>query len=132
MTPDTLKYSEDHEWVKVDGNKVTIGITHHAQDQLGDIVFVELPDVGRELSQGEAFGVVESVKTVSDLFAPVAGTVLETNPILQEDAENFEPEVINRSPYEEGWMVIMEMSNPSEVEQLMDAAGYNEHVANEG
>lgn len=132
MTPETLKYSEDHEWVRVDGNKVTIGITHHAQDQLGDIVFVELPDIGRELSQGEAFGVVESVKTVSDLFAPVSGKVVETNSNLREDGESFEPEVINRSPYEDGWMVVIEMTNPSEIDGLMDAAAYNEHAANDG
>lgn len=127
-----LKYSEDHEWVKVEGNRVTIGITHHAQDQLGDIVFVELPEVGRELAKGETFGVVESVKTVSDLFAPVSGKVVEANPILQESQPGFEPETVNRSPYQDGWMIVVEMSAADELESLLDAAAYEKFVAEEG
>jgi glycine cleavage system H protein len=127
-----LKYSEDHEWVKVEGNRVTIGITHHAQDQLGDIVFVELPEVGRELAKGETFGVVESVKTVSDLFAPVSGKVVEANPILQESQPGFEPETVNRSPYQDGWMIVVEMSAADELDSLLDAAAYEKFVAEEG
>lgn len=127
-----LKYSEDHEWVRVDGNKATVGITHHAQDQLGDIVFVELPEVGRELAKGDTFGVVESVKTVSDLFAPVSGKVVEANPVLRESESGFEPETVNRSPYQDGWMIVVEMSSPDEIESLLDAAGYEKFVAEEG
>lgn len=127
-----LRYSEDHEWVKVDGGRATIGITHHAQDQLGDIVFVELPEVGRELAKGDTFGVVESVKTVSDLFAPVSGKVVETNPVLKESQPGFEPETINRSPYQDGWMIVVEMSAPEEVDSLFDSAGYEKFVAEEG
>lgn len=126
-----LKYSEDHEWVKVEGNRATVGITHHAQDQLGDIVFVELPEVGRELAKGDTFGVVESVKTVSDLYAPVSGTVVEANPVLKESQPGFEPETVNRSPYNDGWMIVIEMSAPEEVDSLLDSAGYEQFVAAE-
>lgn len=124
-----LKYSEDHEWVKVEGNRATVGVTHHAQDQLGDIVFVELPEVGRELAKGDTFGVVESVKTVSDLYAPVSGTVVEANPVLKESQSGFEPETVNRSPYNDGWMIVIEMSAPEEVDSLLDSAGYEQFVA---
>lgn len=127
-----LKYSEDHEWVRIDGNRATVGITHHAQDQLGDIVFVELPEVGKELSKGDTFGVVESVKTVSDLFAPVSGKVIESNPVLRESEAGFEPETVNRSPYQDGWMLVIEMTAPEELESLMDSAGYEKFVAAEG
>ncbi len=127
-----LKYSEDHEWVRVDGNRATIGITHHAQDQLGDIVFCDLPEVGRELIKGEVFGVVESVKTVSDLFAPVSGTVVEVNPTLQESSDEFKPETINASPYEAAWMVVVELSAPDELESLLDSSGYEAFVAANG
>ncbi len=127
-----LKYSEDHEWVKIDGERVTVGITHHAQDQLGDIVFVELPEVGRELAKGDAFGVVESVKTVSDLYAPVSGKVVEVNPVLLESASEFEPETINRSPYDDGWMIVIESSAPSEFTELLDSQGYEKFVAEDG
>ena len=127
-----LKYSEDHEWVKVEGNRATVGITHHAQDQLGDIVFVELPEVGRELAKGDTFGVVESVKTVSDLYAPVSGKVVEANPVLKESQAGFEPETVNRSPYQDGWMIVIEMSAPEEADSLLDSAGYEKFVAEEG
>lgn len=127
-----LKYSEDHEWVKVEGGRATIGITHHAQDQLGDIVFVEIPEVGRELVKGETFGVVESVKTVSDLFAPVSGKVVESNPLLKESEPGFEPETINRSPYQDGWMIVVEMSAPDELDSLLDSSAYEKFVAEEG
>lgn len=132
MIPEELKYSEDHEWVRVDGNKVVIGITHHAQDQLGDIVYVEVPEAGRELTSGEVFGVVESVKTVSDLFSPVSGTVLKSNPSLVESGDSFEPELINRSPYEQGWMIEVEMSDLEALNSLMDHAGYQAFVDSEG
>lgn len=132
MIISSLKYSKDHEWIRVEGARVTVGITSHAQDQLGDIVFVELPEVGRELKQGETMGVVESVKTVSDLYAPVSGKVVEVNPVLQESDPGFEPETINRSPYQEGWMIVMELTNPSETEGLLDAAAYEALVASEG
>jgi glycine cleavage system H protein len=127
-----LKYSEDHEWVRVEGNKATVGITHHAQDQLGDIVFVELPEVGKELSKGDTFGVVESVKTVSDLYAPVSGKVVEANPVLRESEPGFEPETVNRSPYQDGWMLVIEMSSPDELDSLMDSDGYEKFVAEKG
>lgn len=127
-----LKYSEDHEWVRLDGSRATIGITYHAQDQLGDIVFVELPEVGRELKKGETFGVVESVKTVSDLYAPLSGKVVEANPVLQESQSGFEPETINRSPYQEGWMIVVELSAPDEAAELLDAAAYEKLVASAG
>lgn len=127
-----LKYSEDHEWVRVDGTRATIGITHHAQDQLGDIVFCDLPEVGRELTKGETFGVVESVKTVSDLFAPLSGKVVEVNPVLQEANADFKPETINSAPYEAGWMLVIELSAPEELDSLLDSAGYETFVAEQG
>ena len=131
MIPEDLKYTKDHEWVRVDGTKATIGITHHAQDQLGDIVFVEVPDVGRELSEGETFGVVESVKTVSDLFAPVTGKVVEQNSLLVESNDDFQPEIINSSPYENGWMIVVEVADASVFEGLMDHAAYQALVDSE-
>ncbi len=127
-----LKYTEDHEWVKIEGGRATVGITHHAQDQLGDIVFVELPEVGRELAKGETFGVVESVKTVSDLYAPLSGKVVEANPVLRESEAGFEPETVNRSPYGDGWMIVLELSAPDEVEGLLDSDGYEKFVAENG
>ncbi len=118
-TPEGLKYSKEHEWVRVEGNQAVIGITDFAQDELGDIVFVELPAEGAELHANETFGTVESVKTVSDLFAPVSGKVVRVNGALEDT-----PEHVNSSPYENGWMVVVEMSNPSELEGLLDANGY--------
>lgn len=120
-TPNNLKYSEDHEWVKVDGDTVTIGITEFAQSELGDIVFVELPDEGDEIEKGEDFGSVESVKTVSELYAPVSGEVIEIN----EDLEDS-PELVNESPYEEAWMLKIKLSDESQLDELMDAAAYDE------
>lgn len=119
-TPAGLKYTKEHEWIKVEGNVGTIGITAFAQDQLGDVVFVELPTVGRVLKQGEQFGVVESVKTVSDLYSPVTGKVIEINGDL-----DGAPETVNSSPYEGGWMLKIELANPAEVEALLDAAAYD-------
>ena len=122
-TPNNLKYSEDHEWVKVDGDTVTIGITEFAQSELGDIVFVELPDEGDELEKGEDFGSVESVKTVSELYAPVSGEVIEINEELEDS-----PELVNESPYEEAWMLKIKLSDESQLDELMDAAAYDEMI----
>lgn len=117
--PSGLKYSKEHEWVKVEGNTAIIGITDFAQSELGDIVFVELPEVEDELTEGETFGSVESVKTVSELYSPVSGKVVAVNENL-EDA----PEAVNESPYEEAWMVKVELKDESELDALLDAAGY--------
>jgi len=124
--PEDLKYTRDHEWARVKGNRVTVGITDFAQDQLGDVVYVELPDVGDMVKKGEAFGVVESTKAVSDLFAPVSGKVIEVNDPLT-DA----PETVNDDPYEEGWMIVVEAANPSELSDLLDAAAYEKFVEEE-
>ncbi|WP_026584724.1 glycine cleavage system protein GcvH [Bacillus sp. J33] len=120
-TPKELRYSEEHEWVKTEDGKVRIGITHFAQSELGDIVFVELPEVGDELTADEPFGSVESVKTVSELYAPVSGKVVEVNEEL-----NDNPEFVNESPYEKAWMVVVEPSDISEVDKLMTAEQYEE------
>jgi glycine cleavage system H protein len=122
--PAELKYSKEHEWVKVEGNQARIGITDFAQDELGDIVFVELPEVGTEVKANETFGTVESVKTVSDLFAPVSGKVVAVNESLA-DA----PEAVNSSPYGDGWMIVVEMSNPDELNDLLDAEAYEKHIS---
>lgn len=122
--PEELKYTEDHEWVLVEDEVVTIGITDFAQDQLGDVVFVELPEVGENLEAGQAFGVVESVKAVSDVYAPVSGEVVEANTALPD-----EPEVINNSPYEDGWMLKIKLADTTELDALLDAAAYQEFAA---
>jgi glycine cleavage system H protein len=119
--PKELKYSEEHEWVKEEGGKVRIGITDFAQSELGDIVFVELPEVGDELEADEPFGSVESVKTVSELYAPISGKVVEVNEELDDS-----PEFVNESPYEKAWMVVVEPSDKSEIDNLMDAEAYEE------
>ena len=124
MVPAELRYTKDHEWVRVDGDEAVVGITQYAADQLGDIVFVELPDTGRTLDQHATFGVVESVKAVSDLFAPVAGEVIETN-----DALAHGPELVNSDPYGEGWMVRIKMTDPAEVDDLLDGDAYDALVA---
>lgn len=117
--PQDLKYSEDHEWIKVEGNTVTIGITDFAQSELGDIVFVELPEGGDDISTGDSFGSVESVKTVSELYAPVSGSIVAVNEELEDS-----PELVNESPYEGAWMLKVELSDESELDKLLDAAGY--------
>jgi len=117
--PAELKYTKDHEWVRVDGNIATVGITAFAQGELGDIVYVEIETEGEELDQEEVFGSVEAVKTVSDLFMPVSGKIIEFNGALESN-----PEAVNSDPYGDGWMVKVELSNPSEIEDLLDAAGY--------
>lgn len=124
QVPAELRYSKEHEWVRVDGNQATIGITYFAQEELGDIVFVELPEVGTELESNQTFGTVESVKTVSDLFAPVSGKVVQVNDELTDS-----PERVNESPYEDGWMVVVELANPGDLDALLDAAGYEKFIA---
>ena len=119
MIPSDLRYTKEHEWVRVEGDVATVGITQHAADQLGDIVFVELPEPGRVLAQFATFGVVESVKAVSDLFAPVAGEVLEGNASLLAT-----PEVVNSDPYGTGWMLRIRLSDSGQLEHLLDAATY--------
>jgi len=119
-----LKYTEDHEWVKVDGDFAVIGVTDYAQGELGDVVFMELPEEGDDVTRGEAFGSVEAVKTVADLFAPVSGTVEEVNGDL-EDA----PETVNNDPYGAGWFIKVKMSDPTELDGLMDADAYAQHTA---
>ncbi|MFS0644491.1 glycine cleavage system protein GcvH [Siminovitchia sp. 179-K 8D1 HS] len=125
-TPAELRYSEEHEWVKEEGEKVRIGITDFAQSELGDIVFVELPEVGDEVTADEPFGSVESVKTVSELYAPVSGKVVEVNEELEDN-----PEFVNESPYEKAWMIVVELSDRSELENLMSAEDY-EKMTSEG
>jgi glycine cleavage system H protein len=122
-TPKDLRYSEEHEWVKVEGEKVRVGITEFAQHELGDIVFVELPEVGTEVSANEPFGSVESVKTVSELYAPIGGKVVEVNEDL-----NDSPEFVNESPYEKAWMIVIEPTDLSEVDQLLTSEQYDEMI----
>ncbi|QTB21804.1 glycine cleavage system protein GcvH [Lysinibacillus sphaericus] len=123
-TPKDLRYSEEHEWVKVEDGKIRIGITHFAQSELGDIVFVELPQVGDEIKTDDPFGSVESVKTVSELYAPISGTVVEVNADLEDS-----PEFVNESPYEKAWMIVVEPADASEVDKLMTAEQYEEMTA---
>ncbi|AQQ52682.1 glycine cleavage system protein GcvH [Planococcus lenghuensis] len=122
--PTELRYSKEHEWVKAENGTARIGITQFAQEELGDIVFVELPQVGDELTKNEPFGSVESVKTVSELYAPVSGKVVEVNSGLEDS-----PEQVNESPYEQAWMVVVELSDETELEELMDSDAYNEMIA---
>jgi glycine cleavage system H protein len=117
--PSNLRYTKDHEWILLEGNVATIGITEFAQRELGDIVFVDIPTVGKSLNAEEVFGTVEAVKTVSDLFLPVAGAINEINPAL-----DGSPELVNSDPYGEGWMIKMTVTNPADVEGLLDAAAY--------
>ena len=125
--PADLKYTREHEWAKVEGKRARVGITHFAQDQLGDVVFVELPKVGAKVTQMKAFGVVESVKAVSDLFAPLSGAVVEVNQELTQ-----QPERVNRDPYGTGWLVVIELSSPAEAETLMTAPQYEEFLKSAG
>ncbi len=119
--PEELKYTEDHEWVRIDGDIATIGVTEFAQSELGDIVYVEVETVGEEINAGDVFGTVEAVKTVSDLFMPIDGTVLEFNQAL----ENA-PELVNEDPYDKGWMIKIKMSNPADFERLLSSESYRE------
>ena len=122
-----IRYSKDHEWVKVDGDTATVGITTYAQEQLGDVVFVELPPVGARVTAHQSFGVVESVKAVSDLFAPVSGELVETNAELAK-----KPELVNQDPYGRGWMIVIKPANAGEWNQLLTAKQYEEHLAQGG
>jgi glycine cleavage system H protein len=124
--PNDLRYTDEHEWARVEGKSATVGITHHAQEALGDIVFVDLPEVGRQIKKGEAIGAVESVKAVSDLFSPLSGKVLAVNTELTNT-----PDAVNKEPYGAGWMVKLELSAPAEVEQLLSADGYKALLAKE-
>ena len=122
--PKNLRYTKDNEWIKLDGNVATIGITDYAQRELGDIVYVEVETIGKSLKAGDVFGTVEAVKTVSDLFLPVDGTITELNAALGNS-----PESVNNDPYGEGWMVKMKVNNPTDVEALLDSAAYEAQVA---
>ena len=124
MVPAELRYTKDHEWVRIEGDEATVGITAYAADQLGDIVFVELPESGRSVTQFAAFGVVESVKAVSDLFAPLTGDVTTTN-----DALTGSPELVNSDPYGEGWMLRLKLTAPGELDELLDASAYDALIA---
>ena len=126
MYPDDLRYTKDHEWVRLKGDRGVVGITHYAQKQLGDVVYLELPEVGRKLKVQETFGTVESVKAVSELFSPVAGEVVEANAALVQA-----PEKINSDPYGDAWMVAIKLSDPAAVKSLMDAAAYKAFVESE-
>jgi glycine cleavage system H protein len=126
-TPTDRRYTKEHEWAKVEGDIAIVGITDHAQDALGDIVFLELPEVGRRLAQNEPLGVVESVKAVSDIYSPVSGEVIEVNA-----AAVAKPETINQDPYEAGWMIKVRMADPSEIDGLMTADEYDALTAGNG
>jgi len=121
--PETLRYTKDHEWAKLEGKRARIGITDYAQTELTDVVYVELPPVGKVVKQGEPLGTVESVKAVSEIFAPVSGKVVEVNKALEE-----KPEIVNKDPYGEGWMVVLEASESTRADSLMDAAAYRKHI----
>ena len=125
--PADLKYTKTHEYARVEGNQVVVGVTDYAQDQLGDIVYVELPEVGREVKAGEVFSTVESVKAVSDCYAPVSGKVVKVNEKVQDT-----PDLLNKDPYGEGWIAVIEMKDPSELGNLMDHETYAKHVEEGG
>jgi glycine cleavage system H protein len=124
--PEGLKYTREHEWARIERNRVVVGITDFAQEELGDVVFVELPEPGTAVAAEGTFGVVESVKAVSDLYCPVSGTVLEVNTDLEDH-----PELVNDSPYEDGWMIVIEPSNSAEFNELLSAADYLHYLENE-
>ena len=124
--PTDLKYTKEHEWIRVSGDTADVGITDYAQRQLGDVVYVDLPDVGKTIKAGESFGSIESVKAVSELFAPMSGEVVGVNPHLKDH-----PEVINSDPYGQGWMVVIDLSNAGEVDKLMNAAQYEAFLSSQ-
>ena len=123
MYPQDLRYTSEHEWIRVEGSRGVVGITFYAQEQLGDVVFVELPKTGTTVEQGKTFGVVESVKTASDLYAPVSGNVVEVNDKLVD-----RPELVNQDPYGEGWMIVVELSDPSQINSLLTAQQYEASI----
>jgi len=122
-TPDNLRYTKDHEWVRLQGKRATVGITDFAQSELTDVVYVELPKIGKVVKTGEVLGTVESVKAVSEIFAPLSGKVVEVDKALEDT-----PEVVNQDPYGKGWMVVLEVADPNEAKNLMDAAAYRKHI----
>jgi glycine cleavage system H protein len=122
--PESLKYTKDHEWVRIDGNVGIIGITEYAQGELGDIVFVELPAIGKNVEAGQTFGTVEAVKAVSDLYSPVTGVVKEVNKEIQDS-----PELVNKEPYERGWMIKVTLADPAELKNLLDVDAYKKLIA---
>ena len=124
--PQDLKYSKEHEWIKVEGNTVTIGITDYAQDSLGDVVYVELPNEGAAMVQGETFGVIESVKAVSDLYSPVSGNIIEVNDSIIDN-----PDVVNEEPYGDAWMLKVELTSADELNELLSSDDYQQHVEEE-
>lgn len=126
MIPNDLRYHQEHEWVRMDGNQARVGISHFAQDALGDIVFVDLPKAGTTVSAGQQIGEVESTKTTSTIYTPVSGTIVTVNPDLKDH-----PEVVNSDPYGKGWMVVIELSNAGEIEKLMTAAQYEAFLASQ-
>ena len=121
--PENLRYTKEHEWTSVDGDIITVGITDYAQGELGDIVFVELPEIDAEISEKQSFGVIEAVKTVSDLYAPVSGKIVEVNNALVD-----KPDLINSDPYGEGWIIKIKSNNPDEINNLLDASGYKDLI----
>jgi glycine cleavage system H protein len=123
VVPEDLRYTTEHEWVRLEGNRARVGITKFAADRLSDVVYVELPEVGREVRFLEPFGVIESVKAASDLYAPLTGRVVEVNERLRS-----EPELVTQDPYGEGWMILIEPTDPSELDRLLDAAAYRRHI----
>jgi glycine cleavage system H protein len=125
-TPEDLSYTKDHEWVRVKVNEATVGITAHAQDQLGDVVYVELPKVGDKFESSEPFGSVESVKAVSEIYMPVSGTVIEVNETL-----NDSPELVNEDPYGDGWMIRIKIDNPAQVDALLTSIEYDDYIKEE-
>jgi glycine cleavage system H protein len=121
--PEDLRYTKEHEWARADGVRVRVGITDFAQDALGDVVYVDLPEVGAEVTASQAFGEVESTKSVSDVFSPLSGTIVERNPLLDE-----RPELVNEQPYGDGWLIVIEVADPGLIEQLLDAAAYRAFI----
>ncbi|HVG36482.1 MAG TPA: glycine cleavage system protein GcvH [Thermoplasmata archaeon] len=121
--PEGLRYTKDHEWAKLEGKRAGIGITDFAQDQLTDVVYVELPPIGKTVKQGEPIGTVESVKAVSEIFAPISGTVVEVNKALVD-----KPDLVNKDPYGEGWMVVLDVAEPAQANALMDPTAYRKHI----
>ena len=126
MVPENLRYTKDHEWIRVEGDSGTVGITDHAQEELGDIVYVELPKVGAKLEQSSSFGSVESVKAVSDIYCPVSGEIADINQALAES-----PEKVNDEPYGDGWLIKLKLTSPTQVDGLMTAAQYTEYIGSE-
>ncbi len=127
MIPKELKYTQDHEWIRLEGDKAWVGITHHAQGQLGDIVFVELPPVGKRVQRGSQIATVESVKAVGEVFAPLSGEVVEVNPVLAGS-----PDLVNKDPYGQGWLFALRLADPQEVGGLLDATAYEAFVGSGG